>query len=67
MKNVRIRIWESCGGSYWGVGIYEGKRQIMQGTWGCYDFKASAIRTAKAIAKKTSIKFNPEIIKKHGC
>ena len=67
MKNVRIRIRESCGGSYWGVSIYEGNRQLMQGMWGCYDCKGSAIRNAKAMAKRIGIKYDLEIIKQHGC
>lgn len=65
MKNVRVKVVESCFGNFWWYTICEGKRQI----WTAYGYerKYSAIRAAKAIAKRIGIKYDPEIIKQHGC
>lgn len=72
MKNVRIRVRESCNGYWFSFGIYEGKKRLM-GNTACNDGsrlwsrKSAAIRNAKAIAKRIGIKYDSEIIKQHGC
>jgi len=75
MKNVRVKVTESCGGGQWRYGIYEGKKLLMYNTlhksgrylesW--WLVKSAAIRNAKAMAKRIGIKYDPEIIKQHGC
>ena len=69
MKNVRLKIIENCCGDAWWYGIYEGKKILMR--LECFPYswltKKSAIRNAKAMAKHIGIKYDPEIIKKHGC
>lgn len=66
MKNVRVKVGLNCNGNYHHVGIFEGKKRLMYGDkeW---RRKANAIKGAKAMAKRTGIKYDPEIIKQHGC
>lgn len=73
MKNVRVKVWESCNSSYFTFGIYEGRKKLMfnnscsnDGSNFWYQ-KSAAIRNAKAMAKRIGIKYDPEIIKQHGC
>ena len=75
MKNIRVKIAKHCIGKCWCCGIYEGKKLLMSHAphksngyneeywW----VKSAAIRNAKAMAKRIGIKFDPEIIKQHGC
>ena len=73
MENVRIRVRESCAGCYWYVGIYDGKKHLailvsggsLYGT--SYERKGNAIRAAEKLAKRLGIKYDPEIVKQHGC
>ncbi len=66
MKNVRIKVRENCAGNYWDYAIYDGKtRLFVFGGW--YEKKGNAIRYAKTMAKRIGIKFDPEIVKQHGC
>ena len=65
MKNVRIRVVENCSGDYFWYSICEGRKQLMI-KYGYYH-KGSAVRYAKAIAKRIGIKYDSEIIKQRGC
>lgn len=71
MKNVRIKVIESCSGATWWFAICEGRKLLMDNslirgncTW---VRKFSAIRNAKAMAKRIGIKYDPQIVKQHGC
>lgn len=65
MKNVRIRVIQGCNGYLWRHGVCEGRKQLLVSDW--YEHKGSAVRGAKAMAKRIGIKYDPEIIKQHGC
>ncbi len=65
MKNVRIKVVENCGGFWWWYAICQGRKQIWLGNG--YENKSGAKRAAKAMAKRIGIKFDPEIVKQHGC
>ena len=66
MKNVRIKVRNSCGGNLWSYVLYNGRRPTSLCTdW--YFSKNNTIRSAKAMAKRIGIKYDPEIIKQHGC
>ena len=72
MKNVRVKVAESCSGNYFWYGIYEGQKMLMQNcinTMGTHTWKTkkAAIRNAKAMAERIGIPYDPEIIKQHGC
>lgn len=75
MKNVRVKVAQNCTGESWCLGIYEGKKLLMENTSHrsngyaeTYWWKLSAaIRNAKAMAKRIGIPYDPEIIKQHGC
>lgn len=75
MKNLRVKLAESCVGECWRYGIYEGKKMLMGNSShrsdGYDEFywytKSAAIRNAKAMAKRIGIPYDPEIIKQHGC
>jgi len=69
---VRVKVVESCNGYYWWYGIFESKKQLMRNTAANHGSsswrrKDSAIRNAKAMAEKIGIKYDPEIVKQHGC
>ena len=65
MKNVRIKVIENCGGIWWWYSICQGRKQIWTGNG--YENKSRTKRAAKAMAKRIGIKFDPEIVKQHGC
>ncbi len=66
MKNVRIRVRQSCGGGLWDYGIFEGRKSLfLISTY--YGYEGVAIRCAKAMAKRIGIKYDPEIVKQKGC
>lgn len=65
MKNIRIRVVENCGGTWWWYAICKGKGQLIRGNF--YSYKANVVKAAKAISKRIGIKYDPEIIKMHGC
>lgn len=70
MKNVRIKVIESCGGFYFEFGIFENRSLVMRNNVGrqtYWERKSAAIRNAKAMAKRIGIKYDSEIIKQHGC
>ncbi len=67
MKNVRVKVREGCSGTWWDYGIYEKKTLLWIQPHVFYDYKGVAIRYAKAMAKRIGIKYDPEIIKLHGC
>lgn len=75
MKNVRIKLAKNCISKCWRYGIFEGKKCLMWNrghrSGGCIEEywwkKPAAIRNAKAMAKRIGIKYDPEIIKEHGC
>ncbi len=69
MKNVRMKVTENCTGTYWWFGIYEGRKILMtnQGKPYSWSTQKAATRNAKAMAKRIGIKFDPEIVKQHGC
>jgi len=65
MRNLRIKVVENCFGNYWAVSLYLGNKRLLT-SWG-YEHKKSAIRAAKRVAGQAGIKYDPEIIKLHGC
>ena len=69
MKNVRVKVrYQDCVGSY-DFGICVGKKMLMN-NWGepyYWRTEKAAIHNAKAMAKRIGIKYDPEIIKQHGC
>lgn len=66
MKNARIRVRENCSGNLWDYAIWAGKRKCLEyNDW--YESKSSAVRAAKAMAKRIGIKNDPKIIKRRGC
>lgn len=67
MKNVRVNVRENRCGNYWDFGIYEGKKILMVNYNRLWLNKKVATRNAKAMAKRIGIKFDPEIVKQHGC
>ena len=75
MKNVRVKVGESCSGGSWWYGIYEDRKLLMRNPyrrsggkdWDIWWVKSAAIRNAKAMAKRIGIKYDPEIIKQHDC
>ena len=64
---VRVKVTKTCGGYYYGYGIYEGRRGLMHQSCDYWATEKAATRNAKAMAKKIGIKYDPEIIKQHGC
>jgi hypothetical protein len=66
MKNVRVKAGLNCNGTSYHVGIFEGRKRLMYGDQS-WRLEVTAIRNAKAMAKRIGIKFDPEIIKQHGC
>ena len=66
MKNVRVKVGLNCYGHGRHIGIFEGRKRLMYGDKNWKTNKA-AIRHAKAMAKRIGIKFDPEIIRQHGC
>lgn len=68
-KNIRIKVVENCFGDAWWYGIYEGKKVLMNLARSPYSWLTTsvAIRNAKKMAKRIGIKYDPEIIKQHGC
>ena len=67
MKNVRIRVRESCDGRWFDFGVYEGKKLLLINVGSIWRSKSISIRNAKAMAKRIGIKYDPEIIKQKGC
>ena len=67
MKNVRVRVREDCKGIWWDFGIFKNKKLLLVNVDGYWGKKSAAIRNAKAMAKRIGIKYDPEIIKMHGC
>lgn len=67
MKNVRVKVREGCAGIWWDIGIYEGRKKLFENTMLSWERKYAAIRNAKTMAKRIGIKYDPEIIKQHGC
>ncbi len=65
-SNLQVRVRESCAGNYWQYGINEGRKWHTQSSW-LFRKKALVQQKAKALAKCLGIKYNPEIIKQHGC
>ena len=65
MKNVRVKVVENCPGNFWWYAICDSNRQLLDSH--ITDYKANAIRGAKSMAKRIGIKYDPEIIKQHGC
>lgn len=71
-KNITIKVLKACNGIYWTFNIYEGGKELMRNrpsnhSSRFWEGKAAAICNAKAMAKRIGIKFDPEIIKQHGC
>lgn len=68
MKNVRVKVRLSCATDFYDYGIYEGRKRLMRsGDDDWWRTEKAATRNAKAMAKYIGIKFDPEIIKQHGC
>ena len=69
MKNIRVKVVNSCTGGSWWFGICQKRTVLMdnvkpQLSW---VIKDAAIRNAKAMAKRIGIPYDPEIVKQHGC
>ncbi len=68
MKNVRVKVVHYTYVTEFGFAIFEGKKALfVRPTWVMWKTEEAAIRNAKAMAKRIGIKFDPEIIKQHGC
>lgn len=67
MKNVRVKVRNSCNGKWWDFGIYVGRKMLMVNKNGLWHTKKVATRNAKIMAKHIGISYDPEIIKQHGC
>ena len=70
MKNVRVKVIRGCGGYWWDYAICEGNKILMKAYGSRQKYWRSceaAIRNAKSMAKRIGIKYDPEIIKQHGC
>ena len=67
MKNVRVKVRESCSSVWFDITICEGKKVLMWNTDISWRTAKVAIRNAKVMAKRIGIKYDPEIIKQHGC
>lgn len=67
MKNLRVKVRDGCNGRYYDFGIFDGKKILMEIPMKTWDRKSAAICNAKAMAIKLGIKYDPEIIKRHGC
>lgn len=72
MKNVRVKVVESCGGYSWWYAICDGKKRLLisgarKNGFCSWQRKDAAIRNAKAMAKRIGIPYDPEIIKQRGC
>ena len=71
---IRIKVTESCTGRFWRISIYDDKKEIMSSSdvtglplFGIWERKHAAIRNAKAMAKRLTIKYDSEIIRQKGC
>jgi len=72
MKNLRVKVIESCTVRYYWFSICEGRKQLMMNTClnrgsSVWERKPAAIRNAKAMANRIGILYDTEIIKEHGC
>ena len=66
MKNMRVKVRESCNGKWFDFGIYEGRKMLMVNKK-LWQTSKVATRNAKPMAKRIGIPYSPEIIKQHGC
>ena len=68
MKNLQVKVVESCSGALFWFGIYDGEKELMSSSFGSiWERKFAAIRNAKAMAKRIDIPYSDEIIKQHRC
>lgn len=67
MENVRIRVRASCEGTFWDYAIWFGKKNTRLEYGGWYRREATAVKAAKAMAKRLGIKYDPKIKKDRGC
>lgn len=67
MKNVRVKVRICMLGGFYDFGIFEGRKVLMVNPKDVWRRKEAVIRNAKAMAKRIGIKYDPEIIKVHGC
>lgn len=65
MKKIRLRVLENCSGNWWWIAICDGNKRIIEDE-GC-EYKSFIIRAAKRMAKRIDIKYDPKILKLHGC
>lgn len=67
MKNVRVKVrkWRCSG--WWDFAIYDGRVMLFYLHQKYWKTEKAAIRNAKVMAKRISIKYDPEIIKQRGC
>ena len=66
MKNMRVKVIYTTYWDDYGYGIFDGRKILVDHTE-IWQTKKSAIRNAKAMAKRIGIKYDSEIIKQHGC
>jgi hypothetical protein len=67
MKNVRVKVRNSCTGYLWDYAIYDARNRKCLQYCDWYSSKSKAVRAAKAMAKRIGIPYDKEIIKQHGC
>lgn len=67
MKNVRVRVRESCTNVWFDIAICEGEKVLMYNPNISWRTVKGATRNAKAMAKRIGIPFDKKIIKQHGC
>lgn len=69
MKNIRVKVRQCGSNKFYDFGIFEGRKLLMinVGNPLSWKIKKAAIRTAKAMAKRIGIPYDPEIIQQHGC
>lgn len=68
MKNLRIKVKvvENCAGRFWWYIIYINNRPTALRS-DSSEYKRYVINAAEKMAKRIGIKYDPEIIKQHGC
>lgn len=67
MKNVRVRVRESCSGTYYDIAICDGDAILLHNPMKSWLTVKGAANNAKKMAKRIGIKYDPEIKKQHGC
>ncbi len=69
MKNIRVKVRRHVCLNEYDYAIYDGKKALFAiiGDKSWWKTEEAAVRNAKAMAKRIGAKYDPEIIKQHGC